>query len=218
MTGKTAKKTSSGSAVAKPYQPTEQERAAATAHLARRKSTPDLPRMKITEDKRRAVLVMEPDHANTDLANVLLMEALKTVSPEFSNGIVNGVVNATTKGATPTAEAVNFAISAIRGIGPRDETETLLAAQMTVVHMALMTNARSLINAGTLQHLEAHERTVNKLARTFASQLEALKRYRSGGEQTVRVEHVTVTEGGQAIIGNVSHGGGGTKKKAGPTS
>jgi hypothetical protein len=46
-----------------------------------------------------------------------------------------------------------------------------------------------------------------KLARTFAAQVEALKRYRSRGDQTVRVEHVTVNEGGQAIVGNVNHGG-----------
>jgi hypothetical protein len=41
----------------------------------------------------------------------------------------------------------------------------------------------------------------------FAAQIEALKRYRSRAEQTVRVEHVTVNEGGQAIVGNVSTGG-----------
>jgi len=40
--------------------------------------------------------------------------------------------------------------------------------------------------------LQTGERPVfNKLARTFAAQVEALKRYRTGGEQTVRVEHVT---------------------------
>src|SRR3984957_10257646 len=44
----------------------------------------------------------------------------------------------------------------------------------------------------------------NKLARTFAMQLEALKRYRTGGEQKVTVQHVTVGEGGQAIVGNVN--------------
>jgi hypothetical protein len=32
------------------------------------------------------------------------------------------------------------------------------------------------------------------IVRTFAVQVEALKRYRSGGEQTVRVEHVTVND------------------------
>jgi Enolase, N-terminal domain len=57
-----------------------------------------------------------------------------------------------------------------------------------------------------VQH-DSAERALNKLARTFAAQVEALKRYRSGGEQTVRVEHVTVNEGGQAIVGTVTHGG-----------
>jgi hypothetical protein len=49
--------------------------------------------------------------------------------------------------------------------------------------------------------------------RTFTTQLEALKKYRSVGDQTVRVEHVTVNEGGQAIVGNVTTGGGGERRK-----
>jgi hypothetical protein len=56
---------------------------------------------------------------------------------------------------------------------------------------------------------------LNKLARTFASQIEALKKYRSGGEQTIKVQHVTVNDGGKAIVGNVSQGGGGTAKNGG---
>jgi hypothetical protein len=50
---------------------------------------------------------------------------------------------------------------------------------------------------------------LNKLARTFAAQVEALKKYRSAGEQTIKVQHVTVNDGGQAIVGNVNKGGGG---------
>jgi hypothetical protein len=40
----------------------------------------------------------------------------------------------------------------------------------------------------------------------LATQVEALRRLRNGGSQTVRVEHVHVNEGGQAIIGNVRSG------------
>jgi len=57
------------------------------------------------------------------------------------------------------------------------------------------------------------ERAYNKLALTYVAQIEALKRYRSAGEQTVRVEHVTVNDGGQAIVGNVTTGGSGPKQK-----
>ena len=37
--------------------------------------------------------------------------------------------------------------------------------------------------------------------------MEALKRYRTGGEQTVTVQHVNVGEGGQAIVGNLTQEG-----------
>src|SRR6202040_3740582 len=71
----------------------------------------------------------------------------------------------------------------------------------------LLTFARRLAHVENIPQQDSAERAFNKLARTFAAQVEALKRYRSGGEQTVRVEHVTVNEGGKAIVGNVSHGG-----------
>jgi hypothetical protein len=43
----------------------------------------------------------------------------------------------------------------------------------------------------------------------YAAQMEALKRYRSGGEQKMTVEHVHVHPGAQAIVGNASRSGGG---------
>jgi hypothetical protein len=45
-----------------------------------------------------------------------------------------------------------------------------------------------------------------RLLRAYATQVEALRRLRHGGSQTLRVEHVHVNEGGQAIIGNVRSG------------
>jgi hypothetical protein len=48
----------------------------------------------------------------------------------------------------------------------------------------------------------------NKLSRTYATLLEALNRHRGKGQQKVTVEHVHVHEGGQAIVGNVTPGGG----------
>ena len=43
------------------------------------------------------------------------------------------------------------------------------------------------------------------LARTFAMQMSALKHYRSGGEQRVTVQHFSVRDRGQAIVGNIDH-------------
>ena len=106
-------------------------------------------------------------------------------------------------------------LSVVRGINPRDETEALLAAQMAAIHNATMVAARRLNHVETIPQQDSASTMLNKLARTFAAQVEALKKYRSAGEQTIKVQHVTVNEGGQAIVGNVSQGGGGTAKNGG---
>ena len=41
---------------------------------------------------------------------------------------------------------------------------------------------------------------------TVPRRCQTLKRYRTGGEQKVTVQHVSVSEGGQAIVGNVTQG------------
>src|SRR5687768_6467007 len=86
----------------------------------------------------------------------------------------------------------------------RDQIEAMLASQMAAVHIAAMTFARRLANVDTISQQDSAERAFTKLLRTFATQMEALKRYRTGGEQKVTVQHVSVGEGGQAIVGNVN--------------
>ena len=95
-------------------------------------------------------------------------------------------------------------LSVIKGVQPRDQIEAMLAAQMAAVHMATMTFARRLAHVENIPQQDSAERAFNKLTRTFATQMEALKRYRTGGEQKVTVQHVSVAEGGQAIVGNVT--------------
>jgi hypothetical protein len=95
-------------------------------------------------------------------------------------------------------------LAMVKGIGPKDEVEALMAAQMAAVHIATMTFARRLAHVENIPQQDSAANAFNKLARTFAVQLEALKRYRTGGEQKVTVQHVTVNDGGQAIVGAVS--------------
>jgi hypothetical protein len=52
--------------------------------------------------------------------------------------------------------------------------------------------------------VEVNVNRATKLMRTFASQVEALCRYRGKGEQKMVVEHVNVHKGGQAIVGPVN--------------
>jgi len=92
----------------------------------------------------------------------------------------------------------------IKGIKPKDQVVTMLAAQMAATHMAIMTFVRRLADVEYTLQQDGAERTLNKLSRTFIMQMDALKRYLTGGEQKVTVQHVSVAEGGQAIVGNVT--------------
>jgi len=67
-----------------------------------------------------------------------------------------------------------------------------------------MTFARRLAHVDNIAQQDSAERAFNKLTRTFAAQMSALRDYRSRGEQRMVVQHVNVAEGGQAIVGNVN--------------
>lgn len=192
----------------KPYEPTPHERAAAKAYLARKEKSRASPRMKVS--MKGDVATISPDHPEAGTGQLLLMQALGTTEPDFGNGLIGQLANAVTKGRAVDEGGLNFMLAVVKGVEPKDQVEAMLAAQMAAVHNATMTFARRLAHVDNIPQQDSAERAFNKLARTFASQVEALKRYRTGGEQTVRVEHVTVNEGGQAIVGNVTKGGRGS--------
>jgi hypothetical protein len=136
----------------------------------------------------------------------LLKEALGTADKDFLAGILGQLVTASTEDGKVDEVGINFMLSIIKDVAPKDQLETLLATQMAAVHIATMTFAKRLGCADNLLQQENAERAFNKLARTFIGQLEALKRYRTGGEQRLTVTHLTVNDGGQAIVGSVNGG------------
>ena len=180
----------------------EQERAALAKHRARRRKAIPHPRVKVVDN------CLKGFHVAPEVGTELMMEALGTTSPDFLDGLVTQIANVASHGPTFDERSINFALSMVSGIAPKDQVEAMLAAQMAAVHTATMTYARRLAHVETIPQQDSAEKTFNKLARTFAAQVEALKRYRSKGEQRVIVERVNVEKGGQAIVGNVAHGGG----------
>ena len=192
------------------YQPTEKEKATLTEQSKRlRAQTPAL-RLKIVYDGDAKGISI--DHPNTEVAERLLAEALGTADDDFTNGILDQLIKVC--GRVPDETKLNFLLSAIKGIKPNDQVETMLGAQMAVIHMAMMQISRQFQLIENQPQQDYAERAVNKLARTFAAQMEALKRYRTGGEQTVTVQHVSVGEGGQAIVGNVTQTAGAPRTKS----
>lgn len=184
------------------YQRTEQEEAVWKRQGKRYAETIPAPRLKVTQHADARAVVFDHPVRVTGLA--LLKEALGSCDGEFIGGLVRQLADAAQRGDKISEEDLNFLLAVVKDIRPRDQLEAMLAAQMAVTHEAFMTFARRLGNVEILEQQDSAERAFNKLARTFVLQLEALKRYRSGGEQKVTVQHVTVSEGGQAIVGNVT--------------
>jgi hypothetical protein len=208
------KATRTEAATAPPYTPTDRERQAAQRVLDRRTRTPPAPKFKVetTGDK---IVNISADHADPAICHTLLADALGTGDYDFAAGLLAQLTDVSRSSKVATKQELDFILSVVRGINPRDEAEALLAAQMAALHNATMVAARRLNHVETIPQQDSASTMLNKLARTFASQVEALKKYRSAGEQTIKVQHVTVNDGGQAIVGNVSQGGGGAEKNGG---
>jgi len=177
---------------------TEDFRLLEECRVARKKRGP---RLKLDKGEGGGInLTLDDSPVPTHHRMAALARSIGSDNPEFAKGILGHVVNA----ANGNEADANFQLAAIQGIAPRDTTESLLAAQMSAAHVATMAAARSLARAETLVQYEAYERAFNKLARTFAAQVEALKRYRSSGSQKVTVEHININDGGRAIVGTVA--------------
>src|SRR6266850_307486 len=168
------------------------------AALGKRKS----PRLIVTSAPGKPLdLDMEPIDA------VRLVSAFGTAEPSFASWMLNAIINAACDGGPahpPGAEAINDALAAVTGIGPRDEIEGMLATQMVATHFAAIGALRRLKGAETFHQQDSNGNLAVKLLRTFTLQIEALQRYRGKGQQKVTVEHVHVNTGGQAIVG-VAH-------------
>jgi hypothetical protein len=132
----------------------------------------------------------------------LLSEALGSQDPDFIWGLVSQLSQASTR--FNDGEGINFMLSVIKNIHPRDAIEAMLVAQMAAVHMSMMTFVDEFARLGNTPQQEMAERAMNKLSRTFATLVGALKHYRTCGEQKLTVHHVSVSDGGQAIVGTVT--------------
>ena len=130
-----------------------------------------------------------------------LMAPFGITDANFLSGIYTQLTNADGFGS----EGLEFAVSVITGISPKDQLDVMLGAQTAVMQMATMKQMRKLgsTEVGSASQ-DSVERTATKLSRICISLVDALKRHRTGGEQKITVQHVSVADGGQAIVGSVT--------------
>ena len=109
---------------------------------------------------------------------------------------------------------LDAALDAAEAIQARNSIEKMLAHQMAACHDQAM---RLLFKAnGITEDMADVQRLVNssvRLMNTFQQALQTLHKLRTGGRQIVTVQHVTIKDGGQAVVtGSVKTGGGEVSK------
>jgi hypothetical protein len=216
-TRKQQKRTKADAASPDLPEPTERERAAIAAALnnVQRRPRPARVAAQQTPDGQPCMGASHSDERGWVLR---LTEMFGSGSAEFALEQLQLLMKTVQTDLPPEARAiaVNAMLAVVAGVQPQNEVEGVLAVQMAATHhlaMALLERTRQ---AQHIPVLESNGNMAMKLLRTFTAQTEALAKLRRGGNQTVRVEHVHVHSGGQAIVGNVTHpgGGGGAKRNA----
>lgn len=105
------------------------------------------------------------------------------------------------------AGVLDLAFDAAESVGAANTIERMLAHQMAAAHKA----ALGLVAKADRQRDTVEQaRLINASVRLMTVCQQGaltLQRLRTGGNQTVTVQHVTVADGGQAVIGKVETGG-----------
>jgi hypothetical protein len=132
------------------------------------------------------------------------MDAIGTADRDFTRGLIShlAIVNVDAEDDEVIKfDNLNFMLSVIKGIEPRDQLEAMLGAQIAAIYVATMRCTQRLMHSINVFERDSAERSLIKLTRTFADLRGCLKRYRASGPQTV--QNVAVAEGGQAIVANL---------------
>jgi hypothetical protein len=131
-------------------------------------------------------------------------------SHKFNNALLDSILAATWCPPGLTRETRNerwmMAMGAVAAFKPQDEIEGMIAAQAVAMHVGAMECfRRSMMPEQPGDAAARFRKDGASLARGMVEMLSALDRKRGkSGNQVVRVEHVTVQPGGQAIVGNVA--------------
>jgi hypothetical protein len=114
------------------------------------------------------------------------------------------------KGKCDEPQFLNLALDGVAALVPRDGMEVMLCSQLVALHSQGMDFLRRAVHPEqTNEGVDCNVNRAAKTLRAFASMAECLRTYRSGGQQKMTVEHVTVQAGGQAIVGTVNRREGG---------
>lgn len=110
-------------------------------------------------------------------------------------------------------DSFNIILQAMHDIKPGDSVEARFAVQASVLFSHGLSNLKRAETADILCHSEHHSNKAIKLLRLHNETIEALNRYRRGGEQKVTVTHSVIAD--KAVFNNFNGVRGGNVKNEG---
>lgn len=109
---------------------------------------------------------------------------------------------------TDKIDFLNVSFGALEDMKPRDTAEGILLSNYINTSKLASNVLGKADRSNDITNLKEYVNLVDKTSRLMLRHLEVLTNYRTRGKQTISVKHqsVTVSDGGQAIVGNVGGG------------
>lgn len=140
-----------------------------------------------------------------------LMEATGSKNPAVAIQLflsIGKAISSTMTLGGELAQSFDIFAKAMQALAPQDEYEGQLVSQLVVLHEQAMEWLGKAKRSERVNFANVYLNGASKLLSRHHETMEALLKYRRRGEQRVHVEHVHVHQGAQAVIGNVTTGGG----------
>ena len=160
------------------------------------------PRLK-TREERPGVIGILSDGATLDAA---LAATFGCTDAQLARRWLGLLYSATSASDLSLCEMqTNEIVSAMHAMEPINEVDGMTAAQMLGCFESSMVSLRMAKQADTGEQRSRHLNEAQKLMKTYAQLAELRLRLQGKtGQQTVKVEHVHVGDGGQAVVGVVA--------------
>jgi len=129
----------------------------------------------------------------------------------------------TANGIDPKSESVdsamNVALQSLYDQNPKDAVEARLISQITSLYAQGMSMLAAAQRTERYESMQYYGNLATKFLRLHNETIEALSKYRRGGEQRIVIQHqeVNISDQGQAVVGQFHSGGGGKTKNRGDT-
>jgi len=176
-------------------------------------------RLKLTADNDYEQWRAIPDHPDEEVGWALVMEALGSTNRDFVRDLLAQMVSASIRAGVVEEDILNSIFQFVVCQKPKDGFEAKLILHMALTDRLTVAMANRSANVGFFRGSNERKRhrvhgekmlalntvtgSYSKIARLFMEQLRTLTEYRHAIDGKVTIQHVSVSDGGQAIVGNM---------------